>query len=300
MALKLSDIDGNRPCRDFLIAISAYDKMYSVSETSSFRNRIEDGKSPDLINMIDRFREQVLINQSTFSNPLSAFNTFKSEKDEESQPAEKPAQATAISPRKPLMCPCGKEHFFPACAYFNPDNRPTNWKPDPEIEKKVEERKKNVGFRTALKYALIKWKAKKGIKTDSEEQKTDFDVYATHLTAATVLEDENSFYRYWILDNGADTHIINHSEGFTITREAMPTETLSGGKNVYPIEAYGSVQVMLQTSEGVREITLRNVALVTGYLTNIVVMGRLSKGGVHWSSERPDVLTKNGLVYADL
>ena len=123
ITFKLSNIDKNRFCRDFLIIISVYDKIYSISEISNFRNRIKNNKSPNLINMIDRFREQVLINQSTSSNPLSAFNTFKSEKDEKSQLTKKPAQVTTISPRKPLIYPYSKEHFFPIYTYFNPDNQ---------------------------------------------------------------------------------------------------------------------------------------------------------------------------------
>ena len=274
--------------------------MYSINEISSFRNRIKDNKCPNLINIINRFRKQILINQSIFSNPLSAFNTFKSKKNEKSQPAKKPAQAITILPRKPLMCPYNKEHFFPVYAYFNPDNRPTNQKPDPKIKKKVKERKKNVSFRITLKYILIKQKAKKGIKTDSEEQKTDFNVYATYFTAATILKDENFLYRYQIFDSGANIYIINYSEDFTITRKIMLIETLFKNKNVYLIKVYGSVQVMLQILKRIKKITLRNVTLVIGYLTNIVVMRRLSKGGVYQSSERPDMFTKNSLIYTNL
>ena len=57
---------------------------------------------------------------------------------------------------------------------------------------------------------------------------------------------------------------------------------------------------MLQTLEGVRKIILRNITFIIGYLTNIVVMGRLSKGGVYQNSERPDMFIKNGFIYTNL
>ena len=57
---------------------------------------------------------------------------------------------------------------------------------------------------------------------------------------------------------------------------------------------------MLQTLEKVKKIILRNVTLIIGYLTNIIIIRKLSKKGVYWSSERPDIFTKNSLIYTNL
>ena len=151
----------------------------------------------------------------------------------------------------------------------------------------------------ACERALKKWKEEKEKKPEMDSNlKTAQN--GSFATVANTNEANHSLYRCWILDTGSDTHVINHYEGLTNVREAPESSVLNGGRDTYRIEAYGDAKVNLTTPDGPSTITLLNVAYVPGYLTNIVAMGRLSRGGVHWSSSTPDILTYGGEVFANL
>jgi hypothetical protein len=49
-----------------------------------------------------------------------------------------------------------------------------------------------------------------------------------------------------------------------------PHDKLTDSKNTYQIKVFRTVQINITTSEGNAYIELKNVALVTGYMTNLV------------------------------
>ena len=101
-------------------------------------------------------------------------------------------------------------------------------------------------------------------------------------------------------NSGSDIYVVNHNKGFIYTRSPRPGEHISGGRDSYQIEAFGTVQVELRTPNGPLMITLVDVAYIPGFLTNVVALDRLNKGGVHWDSERPSILKRNGTVFGYL
>jgi hypothetical protein len=88
--------------------------------------------------------------------------------------------------------------------------------------------------------------------------------------------------------------------GFCQTREAGPDDELFAGKTTYPIEAFGIVTVNAQTPNGQREIELTNVALVPRFMTNLISLPILNAKGVHWNSEKPQYLKRNGSIFCSL
>ena len=88
--------------------------------------------------------------------------------------------------------------------------------------------------------------------------------------------------------------------GFRQTREASPDDELFAGKTSYPIEAFGTVTINVPTPDGKREIELTNVALAPGFMTNLVSLHLLNAKGVHWNSESPEYLTRNGNIFCNL
>ena len=155
-----------------------------------------------------------------------------------------------------------------------------------DITKKMQEKMKEPWYKSAVKKALIYYK--NGKKTDAVTISTTATPLSTHSTnfatihhVASTFSEEHHLFRCWILDSGSDIHVFNHSEGFTITRPNDAGDQLFGGKNAYAIKAYGIIQVNLETPTGPMSITLHNVALIPGYLTNIIAMERLSQNGVH-------------------
>ncbi|KAI0992666.1 hypothetical protein K3495_g15519, partial [Podosphaera aphanis] len=72
-----------------------------------------------------------------------------------------------------------------------------------------------------------------------------------------------------------------------------PDDIIFAGKTSYPIEAFGTVTVEVQTNEGPAVIQLQNVALAPGFMTNLVSLDILNSKGVHWNSENPGILHRD-------
>ena len=119
-------------------------------------------------------------------------------------------------------------------------------------------------------------------------------------TIVNINKASNNLYRYWILDTGSNTHIINHYEGLSNVREASESAIFNKGRNTYRIKAYGDVKVNLTTPDGPLIIILLNIAYIPGYLTNIVAMGRLSREGVYQSSSIPNILIYKDKIFINL
>ena len=142
--LDIANITRNRPHRAFVDAINTYNRVYAATELSRLRDLIDEGKTLNLTRMIERFRDQILRNEN-LSTSRSAFNTFKNDSDKKSESTA--ASASTSTSRPPIICACGAEHKFHTCVYHNPGIRPTGWKGDEEILKKIEGRKKGERYR---------------------------------------------------------------------------------------------------------------------------------------------------------
>ena len=92
---------------------------------------------------------------------------------------------------------------------------------------------------------------------------------------------------------------MNHREGFTYQRVAGSGDTICG----LQVEAYGTTQITFDSPDvhgGVRTLTLLDVALVPGHSTSTVSLLRLNRGGVHWSSEFPSILSAKKTTFGSL
>lgn len=49
-------------------------------------------------------------------------------------------EASARGPRENYKpkCVCGEKHWYPECPYIFPEKRPDGWRPDPEVEKHIQ------------------------------------------------------------------------------------------------------------------------------------------------------------------
>ena len=90
-----------------------------------------------------------------------------------------------------------------------------------------------------------------------------------------------NFYRYYILDTGFNTYVINHYEGSSNVREALELAILNKRRDIYRIKAYGDIKVNFTTPDKPLTIILFNIVYVFGYLINMVAIRRLSRDGVY-------------------
>ena len=99
--------------------------------------------------------------------------------------------------------------------------------------------------------------------------------------------DVYKLYNKWTLDRGSDVHICNHldCDRFQKTCDALLDNQLFASKTLYLITCFGTVSITTNTPNGPGELTLENVALAPGFMTNLVSLDLLNQKGVHWNSE---------------
>ncbi len=68
---------------------------------------------------------------------------------------------------------------------------------------------------------------------------------------------------------------------WTKTHDAQPGDELFVGKTSYPIEAFGTVTIEVDTLDRLGEMKLVNVALAPGFMTNLVSLDLLNTKGVY-------------------
>ena len=206
-------------------------------------------------------------------------------------------------------CICGKKHRFKDCYYLLKDLRPEGWTPDKSIEKIIEEKlAKNHRLDKIIKSVRdkhAKQVEKVGKEEKSSSEKSDPAAFAVSIAPAgssvSILPaaPPRSFSKFavasepephrlvncWTLDCGTDIHVCNDPERFQLTRIANTDDKLMAGKTVYSIDGYGTVDITAQGPHGPVPIRLLDVALSSGFFTNLVCLSKLTKKGVHWDTE---------------
>ena len=208
------------------------------------------------------------------------------------------------------------KHWFSECPYLEPVIRPRGWKSNAQTAKKVEE---------ALKDPVSKEKVEKSRERQKERKKrfqnaassssttsnppaseqpstfatiwhrgTATDVTAPTPTSYSVDKAINyDILNCWILDSGSNIHVCNDPSRFQITYTTTHQDYLVSGSITYPIEAYGTVDVLFDTPSGQKiSIKLRNVALIPGFLTNLVSFSKAVEAGIYWHTKKNTLYTE--------
>ena len=126
--------------------------------------------------------------------------------------------------------------------------------------------------------------------------------FTTYSSFQTRSMDDYKLYNAWTLDGGSDTHVCNDESrsNWTKTHDAQLGDELFAGKTSYPIEAFGTVTINVDTPDGLGEMKLANVALAPGFMTSLVSLDLLNVKGVHWNSKYSTRLYQNGRDFCNL
>ena len=281
LSIDLPEVQKDRPSYDFLNAVKTLDAGFA----STNLNTLLQGINPtSLLQLIDRFRDWRRITTSeSKSASHSAFIT------QNEPPAEPPAapQNKQKGPYKPT-CLCGEKHWYAECYYVNPagNPRPTSWRAetqerinqamtnDPELAYKIEQ---SLARSAAYKQA-----------NDSQASSHSVGSFTASYSVATDYKLKN----HWILDSGSDIHVTNTLRCFKKASNGREIDQIIAGGSSYPISAFGSLDITINTPAGERAMTLLNVAYVPGFMTNLVSLSLLVSKGVHWN-------TQTGSLYKD-
>jgi hypothetical protein len=118
-------------------------------------------------------------------------------------------------------------------------------------------------------------------------------------SAFSVDRDSYELKNMWILDSGANAHVCNDHTRFKYKRTAREDENLVAGKTVYQIEAFGSVEITIQSPIGPKSVTLLDVALTPGFFTNTASLHRFTSKRVHWDTQGSRLHT-NGKTFCSV
>ena len=295
----LPDVQGQQPLWDFLTAVQDIDKHWGISTASTIQMALMDEpkKEYDVLKVIEQYRNHIRYSKATSkSTPTATFATFQGY-------SAKPAQTTASgASRTPPTCVCGVPHWFADCPYLIRSKRPAGWTADKDVQVAIDSKIANNPILKSQIDRVVKRSQNPASTESSESQnKTDKGPKASKAVFATsavfnVDRDSYELKDSWILDSGANSHVCNDSTRFNFDRKASKSDTLISGKTVYQIEAFGNVEITVQSLNGPISIILADVALVPGFFTNIASLNRFTSKGVHWDTQRSH-LHKDGETF---
>jgi hypothetical protein len=312
--LGLPHVSGILPLLDFAQAISPIDSNHASSlNYELYGKRDDDPTLPSLYEVIEKFRNiQRQSSAAAKGSSHSGFVTLKGE-DQATSSSDSTSTAPATTgtsnqkdqsntPRTPCLCG-GKYHRWKMCYYLNPSKRPKDWTGKKEIYELInkEINKKPSGksrqwFEDNYKYD--------GFQKESPllppKESNQLGSFITHCSFPT--SQDFKLYDSWTLDNASDVHVCNNPKrsGYQKTRDANVTDRLFAANTSLPIESFGSVKVNVDTQSGPGVIELTNVALVPGFMANLVSLKRFNDKGVHWNSQFPAKLTRNQVDFCKL
>src|SRR6266480_1721384 len=129
---KLPEVDKDRPLYDFLNTVSSISPEFAGYWTHDIQaKRKSSQQSLELFDLIEYFRESYRLSMAQKSRISSGAFTASFQ----GQSLE-----TTTESKKFNTCPCGEEHRYKDCSYLNEAVWPKNWKPDPNIQKQIDQK----------------------------------------------------------------------------------------------------------------------------------------------------------------
>jgi hypothetical protein len=308
-ALNLPDVQGIRPTRHFLQAVQSIDSAFSNYWMNQIEAKAIDGKKdwekdiPDGIKISNIFEKQYRALKSSHNKHGGAFPaTFQGEEPPQPQGQQSQGQQPQGQGkgRKPV-CLCGKNHYYGKCFYLNAAVRPDGWKPDQEIQNKIDQAiKEKPSLKDAISRSIkfITEKLGKSSKKEEKEGSTSstppaaaFAGFSQTLQPPQGNSIQTSLapacfhtgklyplHNSFILDSGSDWHICNSIDRF-IKGTYKPlnfSQSMWAGDGDATIEGYGEVIIRIQTPSGTGVFRLLNVAYVPTFHVNVISVRRLA------------------------
>lgn len=329
--LHLAEVQDSRPLYDFTLAVSSLDPSWSTSQefvlTTEERKGL-DGSLPEVIDLIEDFRNHRRRVEALNKRPdLSAFATGSSLMGQDQD-----GKSTCLCGEQHRYSECNyitpstrSDGWKGKIAIYKKINKAiTSNRRYPNSKKWFQTKFKYDGFKvvenksndndsegsqpepstkSSRDDSTSEGDSKKGSNFVTHHKKAPRGSFTTyHAFTGTSTHKDYKLYNSWTLDSGTDVHVCNDKlrSCFTKTREADEDEQLFAGKRAYAIECFGSVNVGVNTPDGTDYITLVNVALAPGFITNLVSLDLLNVKDVHWNSADPTVLRKHGEIFCNL
>ncbi|KAK7583642.1 hypothetical protein V3481_012924 [Fusarium oxysporum f. sp. vasinfectum] len=304
--LDLPDIKNLRPTRQFLQAVSSINPAF----TDYWINKMEDearnkpnwqDSFPDGIKISEIFERSHKAKRATGSKAV--FSTFQNEGPNQSNNGYNDGDKGSNRRSKP-SCLCGKKHYYSECYYLSKAARPNGWKPNKDIEHKINQKLEDPVLKEKVNRSLERYAGQRPQEPQAvQDHQNSADVRGTafagrHVTqeaqrstfATSVYPLKDSF----ILDSGSDTHICNNKDRFVSYEPLTIEEVAYAGDSQLSILGYG--QVHLRLEEGGIFI-LNEVAHIPAFHTNVASLDRMINKGYNWNPQTGAVTAKGKIVF---
>lgn len=292
-------VDSKRAYRDFLQAIEK-----TAPTFAEVHQLLLDGVNAtidydaQILQTIEKFRHHVRLKEAKKGKggaSHSAFATDEGKTSDESKALEGGKPSFRGNKQQLPPCYCGYKHYFHQCWYLNEAKRPSNWTPDPDIQKKVDTAMKDPDKRAKVDRNLahnVKWLDDRKAKEEANAT-TNTGTYAAAVgnnaslgAFSNDIPRTYSLHSSWILDSGSSIHIANEAmkHRFTKERDCTDGSTILAGNGYLPIIAYGQMVLNVAVPAGKGIMTLTNVLYVPGFMTNVVSGSILEDKGLHFDT----------------
>jgi hypothetical protein len=215
--------------------------------------------------------------------------------NDETTDQEKESEKSSNRKIENRPCLCDRKHSFNECYYLIEELRPTKWKSDEEMMKKILET--NSKIRTTVKWVRknVKRRLKKIIEkeNDSNDESSrkkfffDEEVMLNVSFAETFARRQISYklINCWTLDSDIDIHVCNDSDRFRLNRMTDSNDQLVVEKIVYDIENYETMNIVVKRFDDSINIQLLNVALMSEFFISLIYLIKMMKKEIHWNIE---------------
>ena len=299
--LGLPEVYGDRSVKDFAYAVESITPSWSEYWKIKFQMLEWKRKTlPSFFKLVEIYRNYRRMELAQKGKPpqRSFAVTFKEESTESSNSKpESSADEKKKEGRPALRCLCGKRHYYNQCWYIAESTRPSGWRPNDKIQKKVDDKIANATPEKKARIEQIKddqanKKPKDGNKQSSQEPN---EIFAVHQAGAYNTTSKTSNYELRdsvILGLGTTIHVFNDRARFVSDIEPT-SDRIYVGSHTEEIVGFGTAAVTIDHSKGKKQILLTGAAYVPGFHTNLVCIQKLNDKGVYWNNK------ENTLYYGD-
>jgi hypothetical protein len=298
--LRISDVLENASVWDFVRAVDRIqpefaniwiDKLLTLPSTDI----------PDLYKIVHNFRlfRREKVAQGRGRSDL-AMATFKGLSDSGLEKESESSPWKDNNTSNKLTCFCRQDHFYKDCPYINDSIRPRGWKPEPEIQKRLDTKMER-DSRFKRRVETIRKQQKRGSKDPRDTDKTSSETKgptirtAMYTVGSSYCSVDDSFLRdSFLLDSASDAHVCNSRGRFIDLKPAPADACLKGGGGYVKIEGLGTVVIKPEpVHDGDCEITLHDVVFAPDFPVNLVSYDIAMSKRFFWDGEK-GILVKEG------
>jgi hypothetical protein len=260
--LNLFDVQNDRCAYDFLNALRTMNLSFVFERKTIFNHEMNQSKSSTSIkDFLKEFRNHLRIAQTLITKKTTheAFATLQEKSSNDETTDQKESKKLSNRRIENRSCLCDRKHSFNECYYLIEELRPTEWKSDEEMMKKIEKiLEKNSRIRTTVKWVRknVKKRLKKVIEkendsNDESSRKKSFfnDEVTLNVSFAKTFAKRQTLYKLincWTLNSEIDIHVCNDSNWFRLNRMIDSNDQLIIEKTVYDIESYETMNIVCQ------------------------------------------------------